>query len=159
MVGWDVFGVLVACTAGVGVKIRLRVGRWVADGPRLAMELSHGSWYLRLELGSGPGGVRRRVRRGGFPTRKAAEEELRRLRGPTGSPLTVAEWLARHPSCGARGRNSHRRSFGTNIPAPSQRWPSHAPGLDQTEIYKCGWIISSGCLTESLPQVSCVNCL
>ncbi|MGI5204741.1 tyrosine-type recombinase/integrase [Spirillospora sp. CA-108201] len=63
--------------------------------PRLAMERSHGSWYLRLELGSGPGGIRRRVRRGGFPTRKAAEEELRRLRGPTGSPLTVAEWLGR----------------------------------------------------------------
>src|SRR5688572_20078550 len=63
--------------------------------PRLARERSHGSWYLRLELGSGPGGSRRRVRRGGFPTRKAAEEELRRLRGPTGGRLTVAEWLAR----------------------------------------------------------------
>lgn len=31
MVGWDVFEVLVACTTGVGVKIRLRAGRWVAD--------------------------------------------------------------------------------------------------------------------------------
>jgi len=33
MVVWDVFEVLVAYTAGVGVKIRLRAGRWVADAP------------------------------------------------------------------------------------------------------------------------------
>src|SRR5688572_20078548 len=33
MVGWDVFRVLVVCTAGVGVKIRLLAGRWVAAAP------------------------------------------------------------------------------------------------------------------------------
>jgi integrase len=63
--------------------------------PRLAAERGHGSWYLRLELGTGTDGRRRRVRRGGFPTRKAALEALTRLRGPSGSPLTVAEWLRR----------------------------------------------------------------
>ncbi len=99
--------------------------------PRLATERSHGSWYLRLELGSGPGGIRRRVRRGGFPTRKAAQEELRRLRGPTGCPLTVAEWLGlwlalaalvaikpgEHPRLiyrahTYRGRKEERKGFG-----------------------------------------------
>lgn len=61
--------------------------------PRLAAERGHGSWYLRLELWIGMDGRRRRVRRGGFPTRKAALEALVWLRGPAGSPLTVAEWL------------------------------------------------------------------
>jgi hypothetical protein len=61
----------------------------------LAAERSHGSWYLRLELGAGTDGRRRRVRRGGFRTRKAALEALARLRGPSGSPLTVANWLQR----------------------------------------------------------------
>jgi hypothetical protein len=68
------------------------------DGGRvmgLAAERSHGSWYLRLELGTGTEGRRRRVRRGGFATRKSAQEALLRLRGPAGSPLTVGEWLAR----------------------------------------------------------------
>ncbi|MBC6458127.1 Arm DNA-binding domain-containing protein [Actinomadura sp. HBU206391] len=58
-------------------------------------ERSHGSWYLRLELGAGVDGRRRRVRRGGFVTRKDAEEALSRLRGPTGRAVTVGEWLAR----------------------------------------------------------------
>ncbi|WP_165966972.1 site-specific integrase [Actinomadura sp. 7K507] len=58
-------------------------------------ERSHGSWYLLLELGTGTDGHRRRVRCGGFPTRKAALEALVRLRGPAGSPLTVAPWLQR----------------------------------------------------------------
>ncbi|WP_433466459.1 hypothetical protein [Spirillospora sp. CA-128828] len=38
------------------------------------------------------GGV---YRRGGYRTRKAAEEVLVRLRGPTGTAITVGEWLAR----------------------------------------------------------------
>jgi hypothetical protein len=48
-----------------------------------------------MELGSGGDGRRRRVHRGGYPTRRSAEEALIRLRGPAGSPLTVAEWLRR----------------------------------------------------------------
>ncbi|GGT74244.1 hypothetical protein GCM10010177_35230 [Actinomadura citrea] len=64
----------------------------------MAAERSHGGWYLRLELGTGTDGRRRRVRRGGFQTRKSALEALVRLRGPAGSPLTVAEWLRRASS-------------------------------------------------------------
>src|SRR4051794_12580254 len=67
--------------------------------PRLSRGGRHGSWYIRLELPPGPDGRRRRVRRGGFPTRKAAEEVLAELRAPgqgdAGSGLvTVGEWLA-----------------------------------------------------------------
>ncbi|GAA2277770.1 hypothetical protein GCM10010402_37910 [Actinomadura luteofluorescens] len=58
-------------------------------------ERSHGSWYLRLELETGTDGRRRRVRRGGFTSCKSAEAALVRLRGPAGSPLTLAEWLQR----------------------------------------------------------------
>ncbi|MCW2918674.1 MAG: integrase family protein [Actinomycetia bacterium] len=59
----------------------------------------HGSWYVRLELPAGLDGRRRRIRRGGFATRKAAVEVLSRLRAPqpgdtTGGVLTVGDWLA-----------------------------------------------------------------
>jgi len=46
----------------------------------------HGSWYLSLELPAGLDGRRRRIRRGGFPTRKAAEKALARLRMPGATP-------------------------------------------------------------------------
>jgi len=63
------------------------------QGPRLAAERSHGNWYLRLELGTGTDG-RRRDRRGGFRTRKSAQDALARLHGTAGSPLTVDEGTA-----------------------------------------------------------------
>ena len=44
MVGWDVFVVLVACTAGVGVKIGFRAGRWAADVP---------GWQRNVAMGAG----------------------------------------------------------------------------------------------------------
>jgi hypothetical protein len=50
--------------------------------PRLVAGPRHGSWYLRLELPVGVDGRRRRIRRGGYPTRRAALEALRRLRAP-----------------------------------------------------------------------------
>ena len=58
----------------------------------------HGSWYLSLELPAGPDGRRRRIRRGGFPARGAAEQVLARLRMPApggdgGLPMTVGQWL------------------------------------------------------------------
>ena len=67
--------------------------------PRLAAGGRHGSWYLRLELPTGLYGRRRRIRRGGYPSRKAAEAVLARLRAPrpadTGMRvLTVGDWLA-----------------------------------------------------------------
>src|SRR5215472_665739 len=58
----------------------------------------HGSWYVRLELPAGLDGHRRRIRRGGYPSRKVALEVLARLRAPrpgdTGMRmLTVRDWL------------------------------------------------------------------
>jgi len=53
---------------------------------------------VRLELPAGLDGLRRRIRRGGYPSRKAALEVLGRLRAPrsgeTGGILTVGDWLA-----------------------------------------------------------------
>jgi integrase len=66
--------------------------------PRLASS-RHGSWYVRLELPAGLDGHRRRIRRGGYPSRKAAAAVLARLRAPRsgeagGRMLTVGDWLA-----------------------------------------------------------------
>ena len=65
--------------------------------PRLAGG-RHGSWYVRLELPAGLDGRRRRIRRGGCPSRAAAVAVLARLRAPrpgdTGARmLTVGDWL------------------------------------------------------------------
>jgi hypothetical protein len=49
---------------------------WLAAGGR------HGSWYVRLELTAGLDGRRRRIRRGGYPCRKAALEVLGPAAGP-----------------------------------------------------------------------------
>ena len=54
---------------------------------------------MRLELPAGLDGHRRRIRRGGYPSRKAALEVLARLRSPrpgdgTDGVLTVGDWLA-----------------------------------------------------------------
>jgi hypothetical protein len=69
----------------------------------------HGSWYLSLELPAGLDGHRRRIRRGGFPTRKAAEKALVRVRMPEAAEavLTTGEWLDRCWSSGP-GRASRR---------------------------------------------------
>ena len=76
-----------------------RTGKPFGSGcPRLSVGGRHGGWYIRLELSAGADGRRRRVRRGGFLTRKAAEEALACLRTPghcdedTGL-VTVGEWL------------------------------------------------------------------
>ncbi len=65
--------------------------------PRLAAGGRHGSWY-GLEVPAGLDGRRRRTRRGGYPSRKAALEVLGRLRNPkpggTGGIITVGDWLA-----------------------------------------------------------------
>jgi hypothetical protein len=58
----------------------------------------HGSWYVRLELPAGLDGRRRRIRRGGYPSRKAALDVLGRLRSPKAGGMvgvvTVGDWLA-----------------------------------------------------------------
>src|SRR5690349_6676355 len=63
--------------------------------PRLARR-GHGSWYFGLELPVGLDGRRRRLRRGGYRSRRAAAQALRRLRTPstrTVGGMTVGQWL------------------------------------------------------------------
>ena len=66
--------------------------------PRLAAGGRHGSWYVRLELSAGLDGRRRRIRRGGYPSRKAALDVLGRLRNPkaggSGAVGDGGDWLA-----------------------------------------------------------------
>ncbi len=95
-------------------------GRQYGRGcPRLAAGGRHGSWYVRLELPAGLDGRRRRIRRGGYPSRRAAEAVLARLRAPrpgdTGMRvLTVGDWLvtktATAPST-VRGYAAHVRLY------------------------------------------------
>jgi len=66
--------------------------------PRVAGS-RHGSWYIGLELPTGVDGRRRRVRRGGYPSRAAAAETLAALRSPrpgdrASQVLTTGDWLA-----------------------------------------------------------------
>ncbi|MGH3191902.1 MAG: tyrosine-type recombinase/integrase [Streptosporangiaceae bacterium] len=74
---------------------------------------------MRLELPAGLDGRRRRIRRGGYPSRRAAEAVLARLRAPragdTGARmLTVGDWLvtktATAPST-VRGYAAHVRLY------------------------------------------------
>src|ERR1700726_1788064 len=67
----------------------LRLG---ASCPHLA-EDDHGSWFFSLELPRHVGGLRRRIRRGGYASREEAVRALRRLRVTGGRVLTVADWL------------------------------------------------------------------
>src|SRR5215469_720332 len=64
--------------------------------PRLAGG-RHGSWYVRLDLPAGSDGRRRRIRRGGYASRRAAAAVLAALRGPgpaePGRAVTTGEWL------------------------------------------------------------------
>jgi integrase len=71
-------------------------GRLGSSCPRRGHR-GHGSWYLSLELPAGLDGRRRRIRRGGFPTRNAAEKALARLRMPAGPAalITTGDWLDR----------------------------------------------------------------
>ncbi|WP_412520702.1 site-specific integrase [Actinomadura madurae] len=81
----------------------------------------HGTWYFYLELDAGPGGKRRRLRRGGFTTQEDAEKALedarcRALRGlDPGARYTVGqyldEWLAGHSGL----RRSTSKSYGEHI--------------------------------------------
>jgi hypothetical protein len=114
--------------------------------PRLGAGGRHGSWYVRLELPGGLDGRRRRIRRGGYPSRKAALEVLARLRNPkaggTGGIITVGDWLAhwlvpapprpRGRSC--RGRAVPARSYGRRTGSRSGGGPGSGPpvAVDRT---------------------------
>jgi hypothetical protein len=77
----------------------------------------HGSWYLSLELPAGLDGRRRRIRRGGFPTRKAAARALARLRMPAdpGSVFTTGEWLDRWLEQRTGPRESTIRGYAAHV--------------------------------------------
>ncbi|WP_187645670.1 site-specific integrase [Streptomyces sp. TRM49041] len=49
-----------------------------ADCPQLSKR-DHGTWYYYVELPNGPGGKRRRARKGGFLTKKKAEDEAQAI--------------------------------------------------------------------------------
>jgi Phage integrase, N-terminal SAM-like domain len=87
--------------------------------PRRGQE-GHGSWYLSLELPSALDGSRRRIRRGGFPSRHSAEAALARLRipspgDPDGMPLTVGQWLERWLVSRTAPRSSTLRGYAAHV--------------------------------------------
>src|SRR6266700_1904500 len=77
----------------------------------------HGSWYLSLELPAGPDGRHRRIRRGGFPTRKAAEKALARLRIPADPEalVTTGQWLDRWLEERTGPRSSTIRGYASHV--------------------------------------------
>ena len=77
----------------------------------------HGSWYLSLELPAGLDGHRRRIRRGGYPTRKAAKKALARLRMPEDpeAVLTTGEWLDRWLAQRTGPRESTIRGYAAHV--------------------------------------------
>jgi hypothetical protein len=79
-----------------------------ASCPRLGEE-GHGSWFFSLDLPRATGGRRCRVRRGGYPTRQAAEQALEQLQLPGGQIVTVADWLVTWLETRARLRENTRR--------------------------------------------------
>lgn len=85
--------------------------------PRLVRR-GHGSWYFSIDvptLGSG----RRRVRRGGYTSRRAPAEALSRFRTPdaavvAGRVVTVGEWLEHWLTTRLRPRASTLRGYRTH---------------------------------------------
>ena len=85
-----------------------------ASCPRLGEE-GHGSWFFSLDLPRTVSGRRCRVRRGGYPTRQAAEQALEQLRVPGGGRVTVADWLVTWLETRARLRENTRRGYSAHI--------------------------------------------
>jgi len=92
-------------------------GTWC---PRLAAGGRHGSWHVRLELSAGlDARRRRRIRRGGYPSRKAAVEALARLRNPKNGQaagiVTVGDWLAHWLVCRTSAAPSTIRGYAAHV--------------------------------------------
>jgi hypothetical protein len=60
-------------------------------------------------------GHRRRVRRGGYATRQAAEQALEQLQIPGRGVLAVADWLVTWLDAWARLREKTRRGYAAHI--------------------------------------------
>lgn len=77
----------------------------------------HGSWFFSLELAADAEGRRRRLRRGGYGTERAAIEALERVGGirAGGEALTVAVWLRRWLASRLSLRPETVRSYGGHI--------------------------------------------
>jgi hypothetical protein len=99
--GWRGVGVPAVRARGPGDRAAVRVAVPAAGSgwPR---------WYVRLELPGGLDGRRRWIRRGGYPSRKAALEVLARLRNPKADQ--AAGWLMWNSGSGASTRSSGVRS-------------------------------------------------
>ncbi|MGO8960177.1 MAG: tyrosine-type recombinase/integrase [Streptosporangiaceae bacterium] len=87
--------------------------------PRLAGS-RHGSWYVARELPAGLDGRRRRVRRGGYPSRAAAAETLAALRSPrpgdpAGQVLTTGDWLAQWLASRTSPATSTMRGYAAHV--------------------------------------------
>ena len=77
----------------------------------------HGSWCFSADLPSAAGD-RRRVRRGGFPTREAASAALEALASPAAGPepgLSTGEWLSRWLASRVSLRASTSRSYAAHM--------------------------------------------
>jgi hypothetical protein len=80
----------------------------------------HGSWYLSPEIPAGADGLRRRVRRGGYPAREAARRALTQLNLAAPGrldavPVTVGQWLDRWLDQRAGLRESTRRGYASHV--------------------------------------------
>jgi len=73
---------------------------------------------VTLELPPDPGGRRRRIRRGGYPTRETARQALAQLStsGPAGSTaLTTGQWLGRWLACRTSPASSTVRGYAGHV--------------------------------------------
>ena len=98
--------------SGLGARSCSRVdGSYASD---------HGSWYARLELPPGPDGERKIARRGGFPSRKAAQAWIDEAKGKVAKGVdvqqrtTVAEAFDEWLSAKADVRKSTRHGYASH---------------------------------------------
>jgi hypothetical protein len=108
-----------------------------SDCPRLAKS-DHGSWYYKAELAAGPGGTRRRARKGGFATKRDAQRALvdlldrvNKRTHQTATKVTVGVYLSRWLAGKSGLRSTTVRSYNTRPPLPrtSTRAPPPGPAI------------------------------
>jgi integrase len=80
----------------------------------------HGSWYFQLDLPRGSAGERRRLRRGGFGSRREAIEALNRIRVPAPDSaeaqlVAVSDWLGVWLATRCRGAEATVRNYRLHV--------------------------------------------